>query len=216
MRAMNRRDMVVRVGAVAGLATLAPGRGRAEAIGPGVDPTAVLRAIRLNKPDEAAHQAHTGSGPAPWAMTTTPGTAARPAHDVEAVPIERADATGRVFARGLTFTCDPRKLNRLTVAGRPLVARRISFSADQIDWTPGRGMPVYTTYCPRFEYVPHAHYPEAKWHQLVPRIGDRYFTGCTATDLCVADTPGPVAFDVNAQDHASSDGAYVITIWSWC
>lgn len=212
MGALNRRDVVMAVGGAAGLAALGPGRAAVAATAG--DPLAVLKAIRLTGAAEAAFLARSGPGSPSAALPG--GGAARPAADVEGVAIARTDAAGRVFARGLAFACGARVMNRFTVGGAPLVARRFCFSAEVVNWTPGRGLPVYAEFCPRFEYLPAAHYPEAKWHQLVPRLGDHYFTGCTAHDVCAADVPGPVGFDVNDGDYADNDGGYAVVLWSWC
>jgi hypothetical protein len=130
--------------------------------------------------------------------------------------VAKADPDGRVFAYGLAFICTPRAVNQLTVAGAPLVARRFCFSADEVSWSPGRGLPVYSAFCPRYEYSSEGYYPEAKWQQVVPLIDGRgYFTGCQPSDVCEAAEPGPVCFDVNDGRHDDNDGYYTVTVWSW-
>ncbi|MEQ8849745.1 hypothetical protein [Botrimarina sp.] len=59
-------------------------------------------------------------------------------------------------------------------------------------------------------------YPRAKWNQIVPRVGARwYFTGCHASGVCEADAAGAIAFDVNGVPDADATGGYTVTLWSW-
>ena len=116
----------------------------------------------------------------------------------------------------MRFACDPRVLNRLTVAGSPLVAKRFCFTADAVSWAPGQGFPVYAEFAPRFDYDTQAFYPQAKAHQLVPvLLGQGYFAGCRANDVCEGATPGAVAFDVNDTHYDDNVGFYAVTLWSW-
>jgi hypothetical protein len=213
MAAINRRDVVLGVGAAAGLAAAGGGRGLAAAAAGTPDPREVLRRIRLTgaaADDFLARLGRAASAPVP--LPPGPG---RPAQTVEG-RVVTAEAAGRAFAHGLAFTCSPRVLNRFAIGGVPLVAHRFCFSADEVAWAPGRGFPVYAGYAPRYEYAPGAYYREAKAHQLVPVVEGRgYFTGCQPADVCEAPAAGPVGFDVNDTHYDDNDGAYVVTVWSW-
>ena len=75
---------------------------------------------------------------------------------------------GKVFARGLQYTCDPIFINTFTDgAGNPLKARQFSFSVDTISWQAGDGWPVYTEYCPVNGYATGNYFRDAKTHQIV-------------------------------------------------
>lgn len=214
MAAINRRDVVLGVGAAAGLAAAGGGRGVAAVAAGTPDPREVLRRLRLTGPPEDGFLARLGR--AASAPVPLPAGSPRASQVVEGRVLVKADAAGRAFAHGLAFTCSPRVLNRFAVGGVPLVARRFCYSADEIGWAPGRGFPVYAGYAPRYEYAAGAYYREAKAHQLVPVIGGQgYFTGCQPADVCEAPAAGPVGFDVNDTHYDDNDGAYVVTVWSW-
>lgn len=206
----NRRDVVLGAGGLAGLGALGTGRALAAAGTPNA--ADVLRQIRLGGKAEAAFVERLGRGTAPAARLPQP---LRPTANVEAEVVAKLDATGSPFAYGLGFTCDPKVLNRLTVNGSPLVARRVCFSADAVNWAPGVGFPVYSAFAPRFDYDVATHYPKAKAHQVVPVVGSSYFTGCGASDVCESPEPGAVMFDVNDTHYEDNVGFYRVTVWSW-
>lgn len=215
MATLNRRELVLGVGTLAGLTTLGSARALDLTNPETIDPRDVLRTIHITGRGEQVFLARIGSGTAP--VATLPADApGRMRQRVEGVPVTPHDPSGRVFSQGLAFVCDPRRQNHLYVSGEPLIARRYCYSVSNIAWTPGRGLPYYDSFAPRYDYAVKAYYRAAKWHQIVPLIGDEeYFIGCQASDVCQTDTPGPVSFDVNDSDYNDNAGAYVVTIWSW-
>lgn len=210
MGAMNRRAAVLGVGGLAGLAAL-PTVGRAAACGR-LSATEVLEKIRLAGEAEATFLRRLGQVPT-LAVPLPPGPT-RPVVHVEAAVVARGVGGGPTIY-GLAFACDPRVVNRFTVGGAPLVARRVCFSADEVGWAPGFGFPVYGGFAPRHEYDPAMRYRQAKAHQLVPLIGDGYFAPCRSGDVCEAPAGGPVAFDVNDTHYDDNLGSYTVIVWSW-
>lgn len=215
MAYLSRRDVVFATGALAGC-----GGGVARALSTldqlsALDPRSVLQRIRLEGGREAEFVRSVGGGWSP--RSSLPASAeARTARLTESNVEERLTADGEVVAYGLRFHCDARQLNLLAVAGRPILARRISYSVSNVAWSSAPGLPVYDQACPRYEQRVDAYYPHAKWNQVVARIGARsYFTGCQASGVCETDVQGPVAFDVNDSNYTDNVGSYVVTIWSW-
>ena len=86
---------------------------------------------------------------------------------------------------------------------------------DAVSWTPGVGFAVHSVFAPRFDSDAKAYYPLAKAHQVVPVIGNGYFTGCQASDVCESAEPAAVAFDVNDTHYDDNAGFYRLTVWSW-
>lgn len=220
MKTMNRREAVLGAGVAAGLASV----GRADALPTGILPADesqpllraadVLRHIRISGSDEQAFEERLGRAPCPAAPLSE--ARSRPARLVEGQPVVTLGLDGQPIAQGLRFDCQPNRVNRFTVDGLALVARRFCYTVEQVQWVPDQGMPPYAEYCPRYEYVSGAAYPSAKWHQIVPLIdGQLYFTGCQAADVCASPHAGAVAFDVNARRYEGSAGYYRVTIWSW-
>jgi len=135
-------------------------------------------------------------------------------HEIEAEAVEKKDASGKVFASGLQFTCDPRFINCLTVNGSPLKAKKFSYTVDPISWQAGDGWPVYTTYCPNPGYSTSMNYPAAKIHQIVPSIaGQNYFVGCSPSATCESNASGQICFAVNDNNYGDNRGYFVVTIY---
>lgn len=232
MTTLHRRDLVMAGSLVAGLA----GVGQAGSLPPAdatvpLLPTApllptgplqhsatlsaaeILRRIRLAG---TAAQESLRQAVARCPASAQPPSDSRPLHGVPGHGVASLGLDGQPIAYGLRFVCDPRYRNRLEVAGVPLVARQFAFSVDQVNWVPGVGAPLCTTFCPRFDYLHGAAYPECKSHQLVPMVlGQCYFIGCQPQDSCEASAAGAVCFDVNSLHPEQARGHYSVTIWSW-
>ncbi len=225
MTALHRRDVVVGGGLAASLvgiahagsvATSPLSTGHYDVTPPDGLPQAseILRRIRLTGASEQRLISRLAQARAP--VSSQPPSDSRSLRSVEGQSFASFGLDGKPLAYGLQFVCDPRQRNRLEIAGSPLVARRFAYSVDQVNWLPGFGEPLCTAYCPRFDYLSGAAYPEAKRHQLVPMVlGQRYFTGCQSQDICEVDEGGPVCFDVNALHPEEARGHYSVTIWSW-
>lgn len=143
-----------------------------------------------------------------------PTTAELKSHKVDAEPVEKKDLTGKVFASGLQYTCDPRFLNRFTVGGQPLKARQFSYTVETISWQAGDGWPVYSTFCPNPGYHTSMYYPAAKIHQIVPSIdGQNYFVGCLQSGVCASSGSGQICFAVNDNQYPDNRGYFVVTIY---
>lgn len=136
------------------------------------------------------------------------------AKNVEPEPVAKKNARGEDFAVGLSFTCDPRNLNKFTVDGAPLNAKRFSYSVDTISWQAGDGWPVYSTYCPNPGYSTSMYYPAAKIHQIVPSIdGQNYFVGCLQSGICESAAAGQICFAVNDNNYPDNRGYFVVTVY---
>lgn len=215
MITLNRRQMVLGVGAMAGLGRTATASVLDLSNDHSLTPTEILKGIHLSGDAEARFLQRLGTGSSPHA-TLSAGAPNRRGHRVEAEAMAQTGANGTVIARALAFMCDSSRRNHLYVGGRPFVARRFSFSTPQIAWSPGLGLPFYDSYAPRFDYATSAYYPAAKWHQIVPTVGNEvYFTGCNGSDVCEVAQAGPVSFDVNDSDYDDNAGSYLVAIWSW-
>lgn len=218
MDRFSRREAVKGVGLAAGMATLGSqvtfgshgGRSTQEM----VSPRLTLQRIRLT--GDAEQRFLSRSGRLSRAVTVSANRPERSEVRVEAETVVKQDARGEVIAYGLRFVCDPRKLNRFSVAGSPFVASRFCYSVDAIQWSPGQGLPVYSGFAPRFDYSQEGYYREAKWHQIVPVIDGRdYFKGLQSSDVCEHSESGQICFDVNDVDYDDNAGSYAVTIWSW-
>lgn len=220
MTTLNRREMVLSGSLAAGLASIGYAGSSPNDLAPLAmadavpDAGEILRAIHLTGRAETEFIQRAANARSPVSSGIVSDS--RPSQAVQGKAITRLGLDGNPIAHGLAFLCDPRRRNRFEVAGVPLVARRFAFSADPINWVPGFGAPVCTAFCPRFDYLSDAPYPEAKCHQLVPMVlGQNYFIGCQPQDICEVAQAGPVCFDVNAIDPQQARGQYLVTIWSW-
>jgi len=123
---------------------------------------------------------------------------------------------GSLIARAVSYTCNARAINNLTVDGNPLTAKRFSYSVGPISWAAGEGWPIYTSYCPVDAYGANMYYREAKSHQNVPSIkGQNYFIGCSSSGVCESAGVGQVAFAVNDDGYVDNRGYFEVVIYSW-
>lgn len=214
MTTLNRREVVFGMGALAGLGATGSAAGLNLSLDVELDPVEVLKELHLTGAAESRFLDRLATGSAPRA--TLDRVNGRPARQAEGRPFVQRDLQGRSLRRGLAFVCDAARRNDLYVGRRPLTLRRLSYSTVAIAWTPGDGLPFYDSFAPRFDYVPQAYYPAAKWHQIVPLIGrETYFTGCQGSDVCESPTSGAVSFDVNDTDYDDNVGSYVVALWGW-
>jgi hypothetical protein len=215
MAKLSRRDLVFTTGALASCAGgLADALSRLDQLAV-PDPKSVLQRIRVDGEREAEFVRRVGRSLSPRSsLSLTAGI--RTERRREAEVDVRLTAEGEVVAYGLRYQCDARHMNLLCVAGEPLRARRISYSVSHVAWSPAPGLPVYDQACPRYEQRVDSYYPQAKWNQVVPRIGSQfYFSGCQASGVCENPDEAQVAFDVNDSDYTDNAGSYVVTLWSW-
>lgn len=215
MITLNRRQIVFGAGAMVGLAGTNATSAHFRPTHSSPDATAVLQEIRLRGESEQRFLQRLGTGGAPYAALPAE-TLPRRGQQVEAQVFVQQELGGQVATRALAFLCDATRQNYFTVGGRPLVVRRFSYSTPQIAWSPGTGLPFYTSFAPRFDYDAAARYPAAKWHQIVPLLGsDIYFTGCQGCDVGEVSKPAPLSFDVNNSDFSDNRGSYLVVLWSW-
>lgn len=214
MSTLNRREVVFGMGAIAGLGATGSAAALGLSFDDELDPQEVLREMHLTGNSEARFLERLAAGTAPHA--TLARVNGRPARQAEARPFVQRDLQGLPLRRGLAFVCDAARRNDLYVGRRPLTVRRMSYSTAAIAWSPGEGLPFYDSFAPRFDYVPHAYYPAAKWHQIVALIGrETYFTGCQGSDVCESPTAGAVSFDVNDTHYDDNLGSYMVALWGW-
>ena len=135
---------------------------------------------------------------------------------VEAKVAEIKSHDNSLIATALSFTCNPRVINNLTVGGNPLTAKRFSYSVGPISWSAGEGWPVYASYCPVDSYGANMYYRDAKSHQIVPGIkGQNYFIGCSSSAVCESPGVGQITFAVNDDGYGDNRGYFDVVIYSW-
>lgn len=211
---MNRRDMVMSLGAFGGMAAVNVNNLLQSGIrDSGQTPLQIMKQICLRGAKEQEFLARLGrqcTSSQPW----TEKAARRKMRTTEAIAIQEVDQYGNEVAVGLRFVCDARFINCFAVEGQPFHVTRFCYSTESVCWRPGIGYPVYSSYCPRYEYSIETCYG-AKVHQIIPlALNQGYFSGCQATDVCQGER-AQLAFDVNDDNYADNSGTYSINIWSW-
>ena len=88
------------------------------------------------------------------------------------------DVQGKLVGGALRFQCRSRLFSRLCFNRVPVSARNLAYFFSGIQWTAGKGWPVYSERCPRSDKNSNDVYPNASRHMLVVQFGGYYWDEC--------------------------------------
>jgi hypothetical protein len=132
---------------------------------------------------------------------------------------ELRDSDGKVMDNVIHWTVPTDNVYPLAGPdGKPFTVSRFTCSFDQIAWQAGQGWPVYTTRCPRNDFLPNGFFKDARAHQLVPWVkGVSYGIGCDNPAPYVFGASGPLYVGVNdgTSDYGDNRGTFNFTVYNY-
>jgi hypothetical protein len=122
------------------------------------------------------------------------------------------DVNGWATNNQIRFACGTKYFSRLMFNNVPLSAKSLAYFFSGIQWSAGRGWPIYSTRCPRADSIPGATYPNARAHAIVLQFGGYYWPGCSNSEVGSGNSITDVFVGVNDDKYDDNDGLFELVV----